>query len=391
MIRPPEPIMMRIAIDAHAVGGHLTGNETYIRNLIRYLAKEDSNNQYTLFYTEPDAAAQLMETGANFESKRLWPANPLVRISLGMPLALRKCQADLVHVQYVSTLVGGPPVVVTVHDLSYEHHPEFFTKSEALRLKATVRLTLRRASHVFTVSEFSKKDIVDFYGIPEERISVTYDAVDPEFKKELPGKFIGEVCSSFAGASKFILTVGNLQPRKNLVRLIRAYTRLRDCRPDIKHKLVIVGKQAWLYEPTLDCVRKNKWKEDIILTGYISNETLHALYAGADVFVYPSIFEGFGLPPLEAMASGTPVIASNRSALPEVVGKAGILIDPYDIEAMAATMASLILDSNIHKWYSEKGPAQAERFRWEDCAKTTLDIYNRVVSENRAGRRVAGR
>lgn len=374
---------IRIAIDAHAIGGQLTGNETYIRNLVHYLAKEDTYNEYTLFYTRPEAARELNGVGTNFESIRLWPANPIFRISLGMPLAIKKHQADLLHVQYVSPFLRNIPTIVTIHDLSYEHHPEYFTKSEALRMKATVRLTLRRASHILTVSEFSRRDIIEYYGVPEESISVTYDAVDPVFKTKLSDSQVEEVCRSFVDNNKYILTVGNLQPRKNLVRLINAFTTLRNRRPDIKHKLVIVGKQAWLYEPTLKCVRKNKWKDDIILTGYVSNEVLHALYAGADVFVYPSIFEGFGLPPLEAMASGTPVVASNRSALPEVVGKAGILIDPFDINGIAAAIASVILDRKIHDWYSKAGRIRAEKFSWEECAKTTLRVYNQVIDEQR--------
>jgi len=149
------------------------------------------------------------------------------------------------------------------------------------------------------------------------------------------------------------------------------------------HKLVIVGKKAWLYEPTLDCVRNNKWSDDIILTGYVSNQVLHALYGGADLFVFPSIFEGFGLPPLESMASGTPVIVSNRSALPEVIGRAGILIDPFDIDGITAAMASVILDKDIKNWYIEAGRKRSSMFSWEDCAKTTLELYRKVVNERR--------
>ncbi len=240
---------------------------------------------------------------------------------------------------------------------------------------------------MLTVSEFCRKDIIDRYGLPEDKVVVTYDGVDARFfEPATPGE-IEQTRKKYGIGDAYILTVGNLQPRKNLVRLIAAYSRLRRARPDIRHQLVIVGKKAWKYHPIMKSVKDSPWADDIILTDYIPDEDLPALYRGAAVMAYPSMFEGFGLPPLEAMACGTPVVVSDRSALPEVVGGAGIKVYPYDVEEIASAIAAVLLDEDVAAWFGRAGEKRATRFTWEQCAKRTMQVYEEVyrMARGRSG------
>jgi glycosyltransferase involved in cell wall biosynthesis len=179
---------------------------------------------------------------------------------------------------------------------------------------------------------------------------------------------------------EYILSVGSIQPRKNLGRLIASYSYLRQSRPQSKlPKLVLVGKRAWLYDETLRAIHDNKALDSIILTGYVPHQDLAPLYSGAVCFVYPSVFEGFGLPPLEAMKCGTPVIVGNRTSLPEVVGDAGLMVDPFDVRALASAIERLICDSDFRSELRHKGLDQARKFDWRETARRTLDVYKEVV------------
>ncbi len=373
--------MSVIGIDAHAIGEKLTGNETYIRNLIEALLRLDSGHEFVLYFTQREAMEDWRRRSPKAESVLLRPTNPLVRIPLTMPLLGWLDQIDLLHVQYV-----GPPfiksaLVAVIHDISFERFPEFFSKKEVAQFRLTIPFTARHADRVLTISECSKRDMVEKYGIAEEKIVVTYLGVAPEFRPLENHDEGRAVAEKFGINGAYILAVGNLQPRKNLVRLINAYTRLRNARPDLKHKLVIVGKKAWKSSPILDFVNRSRWSDDIILTDYVPGADLPALYANADIFVYPSIYEGFGLPPLESMACGTPVIVSETASLPEVVGNAGIKVNPFDIEALAAAMGAVLLEPKLAEWYGRAGIERAGKFTWDDCARKTMRVYEDVIRE----------
>ncbi|RMG52492.1 MAG: glycosyltransferase family 1 protein [Acidobacteria bacterium] len=369
---------MRIGIDAHAIGSQSTGNETYIKNLILALAEIDRLNEYVLFFTRPEVARQWEGRFPNVRVQLIRPHTPYARIPVSFPLAMYRAGVDLIHVQYTAPPFCHKPIVVTIHDLSFEHFPQFFTPRERFFFRRTIPHTARRAAKVLTVSEYSRRDIINTYRLPPEKVVVTPNGVGPEFRPTRDEERLQAVKKKYGIERPYLLSVGNLQPRKNLARLIKAYSRLREMVEDFRHQLVIVGKRAWLYRNILHEVNRSPYAGDMVFTGYVPESDLPDLYSGATVFVYPSIFEGFGLPVLEAMACGTPVITSNSSSLPEVVGEAGLMVDPYDEEAWARTILRVIEDRQLRNELAERSVQQAARFSWHRTAELTLAVYREV-------------
>ncbi len=375
---------MHIGIDAHAIGARQGGNETYIRNLINGLAEIDGENRYTLYLANAESVGKwrsgFIKQYSNFEIRLLPPPTPLVRVPVALAVELRLRPVDALHVQYTAPPFCPVPIITTIHDLAFEHLPETFTRRGSLQLKLTVRKTARRAARIVTVSEYSRQDLIRTYKLPPEKVTVTYNGVEPHFSREpCSENETEEVRGRFGIGRDFILAVGSLQPRKNLVRLIRAYAKLRSEHTGFNHQLVIVGRKLWLTDEIFGEVKRHRWAEDVILTGYVSDEDLPALYRAAAVFVYPSIFEGFGLPPLEAMACGTPVIAGNTSSLPEVVGDAAILIDPYDEQDLMSALLKIFNDDLLRAGLRERGIEQAKKFTWRAAAEKTLEVYREIV------------
>ncbi len=370
---------IKVGIDAHALGSRLGGNETYIRNVIRALGEVDPGGDYTLFLSPPGPHTP-EEPIAGAERMRrvvVRPRNPLVRIPVTFPLALARERIDVVHVQYVAPPVCPARVVVSVHDIAYERYPHFFTPGEVARFRALAPLTIRRAAAVLTLSEYSKRDIVRRYNVPPEKITVTYLAADPMFRPIHDEGRLAAARETYGTGEKYILCVGNLQPRKNLGTLIEAYVKLR--RADAtRHKLVLVGKRAWLHDDIFAAARASGYADDLVFTGYVPDEDLVALYNAADLFVYPSIFEGFGLPPLEAMACGTPVVCSNTSSFPEVVGDAALTVDPLDPEALAHAIIALLGYPDMREQLSDRGLRQSALFSWEATAHINVEAYRKA-------------
>jgi glycosyltransferase involved in cell wall biosynthesis len=371
---------MHIGIDAHAIGARQGGNETYISNLVKALAEIDDKNRYTLYLANARAAEEWRECFikryTNFEIRSLPPPTPLVRVPVALAFELRFRPVDLLHVQYTAPPFCPVPVVVTIHDLAFEHLPQTFTRRGSLQMKLTVRSAAKKAARIATVSEYSRQDLLRTYKLPPEKVVVTYNGVESRFSPQ-PNSAdeAGRIRRRFGIKGDYILAVGSLQPRKNIVRLIRAYSRLRSEEEKFEHQLVIVGRQLWLADEIFAEVRKQKWAEDVILTGYVADEDLPALYRSAAAFVYPSIFEGFGLPPLEAMACGTPVVAGNTSSLPEVVGDAAVLIDPYDEQKIANALLRIVNDELLRLKLRKQGIEQVKKFTWRAAAEKTLQLY----------------
>jgi glycosyltransferase involved in cell wall biosynthesis len=254
-----------------------------------------------------------------------------------------------------------------------------------MQLRLTVRRTARRAAHIITVSEFSRRDLVETYRIAPEHITVTPEAAPRSFQPADIAE-IERVRALYKIEGDYILAVGSIQPRKNLARLLAAYSDLLRARTHAKlPRLVLVGKRAWLYEETLRSVGELGLEESVTFTGYVPERDLPPLYSGALCFVYPSYFEGFGLPPLEAMKCGAPVITGNRTSLPEVVGTAGLMVDPFDKDALAEAMRRVIDDPQLRQTLRERGLIQARSFDWRETARLTLQAYERAV-ESAKGR-----
>jgi glycosyltransferase involved in cell wall biosynthesis len=371
---------VRIAIDAHSVGTRLGGNESYAVNLIEALAQIDSVNQYTIYVTTNEARDRFAHRWSNFKVRSTLPHTPLIRIPLTLSAELRKHPVDVLHVQFTAPPFCPCPVVVSIHDLSFEHLPGTFKRRSRTQLRMTVRHSARRASRILSLSEHTRRDIIETYGIDAERVSTIPLAAAEHFGPIDDNRELQRVRHTYGIDGDYILSVGSIQPRKNLARLIRAYALLREnCSIDKLPKLVLVGKCAWLYDETLRTLDKAGVKDTVVLTGYVPEGDLPALYYGALCFVYPSYFEGFGLPPLEAMKCGTPVIVGDRTSLPEVVGDAALAIDPFDVEAIAGAIMRLIDDSALRRELSVKGQERSRTFSWLDTARKTLAVYEEVA------------
>ena len=370
---------MHIAIDAHSVGAQLAGNETYAVNLIEALAEIDQSNQYTLYVTQQSAADRFTNRWPNFKVKRTLPHTPLVRIPLILSAELRRNPAEVLHVQYTAPPLAPCAVVATIHDLSFEHLPETFKRRSRAQLRLTVRRTARHAAQILTLSEFSRRDVIETYGIDPERVAVTPAAAAAHFRPVTNETDLRRIRATYGIEGDYVLALGSIQPRKNLVRLINAYSSLRKQRQNIAMpRLVIAGKRGWLEGETMRAAELSAAAHDIRFIGYVVEANLPALFSGAICFAYPSYFEGFGLSVLEAMQCGTPVIAGNRTSLPEVAGDAAVLVDPFDETAIAEALRSLVENPDRRADLRVKGLERAKRFSWQQTARLTLQAYERA-------------
>jgi glycosyltransferase involved in cell wall biosynthesis len=378
---------VHIAIDAHSVGAQLAGNETYAVNLIEALAEIDQTNEYTLYVTKRAAVDRFANRWANFRITRTLPHTPLVRIPLTLSAELRKSPVDVLHVQYTAPPLSPCPIVATIHDLSFEHLPETFNRRSRAQLRMTVRRTARKAAQILTLSEFSRQDIIDTYKIAPERVSVTPPAAPAHFRSTTNATELRRIRVTYGIEREYILALGSIQPRKNLVRLINAYSSLAKAGATRLPQLVLAGKRGWLEAETIRAAEKSPASQDILFIGYVPEKDLPALYSGALCFAYPSYFEGFGLPVIEAMQCGAPVLAGNCTSLPEVMGDAGVLIDPLDEAAMARALTELIENPDRRQQLRVKGLERARKFSWKTTAQLTLRAYESVHSDANIRRR----
>ena len=370
---------MRFSVDAHAIGQHLTGNETYVRNLLNCYADLDDDSDFIAYLSRRSAFESVPR---RFE-KSLVAENPFVRLGFDLPRKLRQDRPDLLHVQYTAPVGCSVPIVVSVHDISFLEHPEYFTRFRALQLRLTVRQTVRAAARVLTVSEFSKQGIIRAYGLEEDKVVVMPNAASSSFRplpREGSRRWAHE---RFGFSFPFVLTVGDLQPRKNHLKLIRAFEDVLRAEPKLPHHLVLVGKETW-YSPTVrSAAAKSAVSSRIHFTNFVEDEELIKLYGACDLFVYPSLYEGFGLPILEAMACGRAVACSNSTAMPEVADSAALLFDPESVPEMARAMRDLLVDPELRARMERLGLQRATLFSWERTARETLDVYYEVAE--RAG------
>jgi glycosyltransferase involved in cell wall biosynthesis len=274
-------------------------------------------------------------------------------------------------------------MVVTVHDLSFLFYPQGFRTLNRSYLRTFTRTSVRRARRVIAVSESTKQDLMRCYGLAEDRVDVVHNGVDASFRP-MPTDQVEAFRAKRGLPERFILHVGTLEPRKNAVRLVEAFARLPQTRPP----LMLIGGKGWLYDEVFARVEALNLNSEVHFVGYVPAEDLAWWYNAADLFVYPSLYEGFGLPPLEAMACGTPVITSTSSSLPEVVGQAGQLVDPTDIQALAMAMERALADAELREEMQAAGLLQARRFSWRETAEGTANSYRRALSVGEGGRDV---
>ncbi|MBV7333098.1 glycosyltransferase family 4 protein [Chloroflexi bacterium TSY] len=299
---------------------------------------------------------------------------------LSLPLELLRFSLDLLHsTDFIPPLYALVPAVITVHDLAFLHWPHFLTEDSAAYYGQIDR-AVTRARHIIVPSESTKQDLIAQLGVPDSRISVIYEAANPRYKP-LPLELTRrEITSKYKIPQKYILFVGTIEPKKNVDGLVKAFHYMRNkYRIDDVH-LVIAGGYGWLYEETMRIVDELDLSKSTHLLGRVSDEDIWKLYVGAHCHVHAAHYEGFGLPPLEAMACGTPTIVSNVSSLPEVVGDAALLVDPNDWEEIAVAMHRLLTDQELHRELREKGLQRATCFSWRKAAIQTLSVYRHVLN-----------
>ncbi len=368
---------LRVGIDAHAIGQRLTGNEVYVRSLIHEYPALDQSAEFTAYIATPDAEAWLPEGfGRRYISR-----NPFVRLGADLSMELRKNPTDLLHVQYTAPLFCPVPVVVTVHDVSYLEHPEYFSKFRANQLRLSTRHTLNFAKQVITVSEFSRQRIAKVYGLDPADIVVTPNGPQEQFRPLKRETSMFKVHQALGIDKPYILHVGDLHPRKNQISLIRAFGQLVRNHPALKHHLVLAGKHTWFSPQVLAEIRRSGVEDRIVVTEFVEEDLLPSLYNAADVFVFPSWYEGFGLPAIEAMACGRPVVCSDATALPEVVDGAALLFRPDSVEDQMRAIRDLLLDAELSERMSKKSLQRAKHFNWRDTASKTLDTYYQVAEK----------
>jgi glycosyltransferase involved in cell wall biosynthesis len=367
---------VRIGIDARKL--HDFGIGTYIRNLLRELSRLDRQTEFVLFCRPADAPA-LAALGENFRPVAETSGNYSVAEQLRIPLALKREGVTLFHApHYVLPPLVLCPSVVTIHDCIHLMFPQYLPNRFALAYaRASIALASRRARRVLTVSESSKRDILRFVDVPPEKIDVIYNAYDERFGIEPREEDVVRVRERYQLHDEFVLYAGNVKPHKNLERLIEAFYLVR--KRGLDHlKLVLIGDDISKYAALRRAVHSHQLHKYVRFLGYLPEETLAVMYRLAAVFVFPSLYEGFGLPPLEAMASGTPVVTSNVSSLPEVAGDAALLIDPHDPGAIADGIERVLTDETLRRELRAKGLARAKQFSWESSVRRVREIYQEV-------------
>jgi glycosyltransferase involved in cell wall biosynthesis len=377
---------MHIAINAHLLAHtrsfRRAGISHYVEQALLELGQIDSRNRYTV-YTTRGLDNEALGLPANF---RVAPShfptiNPRVRIpweQLLAPALLRRSGAEIFHgVHSVVPFACPVPSLVTVHDLAFIRFSQTFRAYNRAYLDLATRISVRKAARVLVVSEHTKREVVGLLGVPAERVIVTPNAPRAHFRP--PDPLALETFRAKKGLpERFVLYVGTLEPRKNLTTLLEAYAKVA-AHHDVP--LIVGGGKGWLYDAVFQRLEALGLRERVQFVGYIEEEELPLWYAAATVFVFPSIYEGFGMPPLEAMACGTPVIASNSSSLPEVVGDAGLMAPPHDANAFAEAIVRVLDDGALREALRERGLAQAARFTWRTTAERTLAAYEAVAAE----------
>jgi glycosyltransferase involved in cell wall biosynthesis len=344
-----------IAIDADVLGRRRTGDETYIAALLRELVPIADEERLVAITRRPELVPEGI--GA-FE---LPARSQAARMAFGLPRALRRLGSALGHFNYVVPPAYRRPAVVTVHDLSFESDPELMGRRDRLMFRTFVPRSARRAERVLVVSERTKRDLVEHYRIREEKIVVTPNGVDPIFQPN----------GSAPNGPPYVLFVGGIQPRKDPATAIEALARI-----DGDLRLVLVGDEKRGGDELRSAIRRLGLERRVEFAGYVEHEGLASLYRGAACLVFPSRYEGFGLPVLEAMASGTPVVATTAGAVPEVAGDAAVLVEPGDPEALAEGIREAL--GNRERLVAE-GLERARRFTWAETARRTLEVYRELL------------
>jgi glycosyltransferase involved in cell wall biosynthesis len=379
--------MLRIGLNSQKLLAANTGVGNYTYHLVRHLLEVDRENRYCLFFFNQlrdgqdlfarSVAPYQVESsgfGTTLNSARiLWE-------QILLPARAKACDVDVFHyIDHTLSLVRRPcPTVITVHDLAFFRVPEMYNLSRRFYKQFVSLRSVKRATRVITISEYTRREILEITGVDGDRVEVIPYGISAAFRP-IPRDAALEAFRARARLpERFLLFVGTLQPRKNVDGLLRAFRKALD-RGGFPHSLVLAGDRGWLYEEVFALIGTLGLRDRVIYMDTVPHGDLPAVYNLADLFVYPSWFEGFGLPPLEAMACGTPVICSSTTSLPEVVGDAGITVHPSDVDGLADGIARVLSDPALAARMREAGLARARTFSWDENARRTIGVYRRVA------------
>lgn len=377
---------MTIGVDIRVLArGTRSGIEEYAINILSRLPKIDKSINYKFFYNA------FRKADLDFD----WLGLPNVELkSFNIPNRFFDISSYCFNFPPVDKLLGGAdvffsphiflaalsgscPSVVTFHDLSFERYKEFYSiQKRYWHFSMDPKRQAKRAQKIIAVSESTKKDLVEIYGIPDNKVQVVYSGIDPALSIPHPDSRSLEIKKKYNLPDKYILYLGTIEPRKNIIGLIKAFelfcTKYRP--PNAKYKLVIAGAKGWLYHDVFRAYMNSSQKSDIVFAGFIENNDKAEVYKNSDLFVYPSFFEGFGFPPLEAMSAGIPVITSSSSSLSEAVGGGALAVDPYNINELAGAMNELLANKQLKNKMIERGRERIKKFSWDKCSQETLEI-----------------
>lgn len=374
---------MRIGIDYTAAINQTAGIGRFVRGLVRAVADLDHENQYVLVHAAPNNGCIVeAPTGPNITTREMRFRERVMtaiwhRLRIPLPVDLVTGPLDIFHApDYVLPPVSRGVSIITVHDLAFLIHPECADQNLRLFLERAVPRSAARADYIITDSQNTRNDVICLLDADPDRVFVVPGGVDPSF---VPAdeEAIHRVRCEYQLHSPYVLAVGVIEPRKNFPRLIDAFSRFR-VRTGLDYDLVIAGGNGWLSDETYREAERSPFSSNVRFTGYVPDQHLAALYSGAEVFAYPSLYEGFGLPVLEAMACGTTVVCANTSSLPECAGDAALLFPPDDPDAIAASLEQACGDENLRSELVRRGTQRVAEFQWERAAERLIEIYERV-------------
>lgn len=374
---------MRIVVDYTPAVFQSAGIGRHTRGLVHALAPIAAHHEVTLLvFGRPPAGAFPAPAGFHMRvipvSNR-WLTIGWHRLRLPVPVDWLSGASDLYHASdFVLPPVRTARSVLTVHDLSFLTTPQCADAGLRTFLGRAVPASVKRAGHILSDSENTRQDLIHLLGVPEDKVTVVYPGVEARFGRQEDAAELSRVRIQYGiGDGPFVLGLGTLEPRKNWPALIRAWARLRR-ENRIAHRLVIGGGKGWLSEGIFEAAETCGFRSEIVFTGFVADADLPTLYSAADVFVLPSLYEGFGIPVLEAMACGVPVVCSNNSSLPEAAGEAAVLVDTTDSAALAAAIACVVEDAGLRTQLQSRGLRQVQRFTWDAAARSLLTAYERA-------------
>lgn len=382
---------MRIGIDYTSAVRQHGGIGRYTRNLVRALIGLDEQNQYVLFVADRSNRASMEQWPDNVRVRRIpcsdrWTTFIWQRVRLPLPVQLATGRLDLFHSpDFVLPPVGSTPTLLTVHDLSFLRVPECFVPGFARYLGQAVTRAAAKATHILADSYSTRVDLVELLKIDEARVTVLYPGIEARFTPVHDPVLLRHVRGTYGLPDRFILNIGTLQPRKNLVSLIEAFGQVIKNAPPAAEDLhlVIAGTKGWQYEEILRAAAHSAVANRVHFLGFVRDDDLPALYSLASIFAFPSLYEGFGLPVLEAMACGVPVVTGDNSSLPEVAGRAALLIDVKNQDAIAEALLRLMSDCALRAKLEEAGLEQSRAFTWERAARQLKEVYLWAAGDRR--------